>query len=65
MALLRKVLVFSVVVATLMAPTVADAQPRSSGPVVSSLVSGLEGTTGSTVGPDGALYVTEATAGRL
>jgi hypothetical protein len=65
MALLRKVLVFSTVLAAMMTPTVATARPRSSEPVVSRLVTGLQGSTGSTVGPDGALYVTEATAGRV
>jgi hypothetical protein len=32
---------------------------------VSELVSGLEGASGSTIGPDGALYVTEGAAGRV
>ena len=32
---------------------------------VSELVSGLEGASGSTIGPDGALYVTEGAAGRI
>ena len=32
---------------------------------VTRLVSGLEGATGSTIGPGGALYVTEGTAGRI
>jgi sugar lactone lactonase YvrE len=65
MALLRRVLVFATVLAAMMTPTVATAHPRSSEPVVSRLASGLQGSTGSTVGPDGALYVTEATAGRV
>ncbi len=34
-------------------------------PTASLLVTGLEGATGSTVGPDGALYVTEGVAGRI
>src|SRR6058998_2349635 len=34
-------------------------------PTASLLVTGLEGATGSTVGPDGALYVTEGAAGRI
>jgi hypothetical protein len=38
---------------------------QSGGPVATRLVSGLEGAVGSTVGPDGALYVTEGTAGRI
>jgi hypothetical protein len=46
------------VVLALAAPLAAVAQP-------SLLVSGLEGTSGSAVGPDGALYVTEGAAGRL
>jgi hypothetical protein len=65
MALLRKVLVFSTVLAAILAPTVADAHPRSSEPAVSRLVTGLQGGAGSTIGPDGALYVTEAVAGRV
>jgi sugar lactone lactonase YvrE len=32
---------------------------------VSTLVTGLEGSSGSTIGPDGALYVTEGAAGRI
>ena len=65
MSLLRRMLVFTTVLAAMLAPTVADAHPRSSEPVVSRLVTGLQGSAGSTVGPDGALYVTEATAGRV
>jgi hypothetical protein len=34
-------------------------------PVLTRLVSGLEGASGSTVGPDGALYVTEGAVGRI
>jgi hypothetical protein len=48
----------------LVAPSSARAaQPPA--PHVQLLVSGLEGALGSTVGPDGALYVTEGTAGRI
>jgi len=35
------------------------------GPSATRLVSGLRGATGSTIGPDGALYVTEGAAGRI
>lgn len=35
------------------------------GPTASLLVTGLEGATGSTIGPGGALYVTEGAAGRI
>jgi hypothetical protein len=37
----------------------ASAAPPSGGPTATPLVMGLEGAMGSTVGPDGALYVTE------
>jgi hypothetical protein len=43
--------------------TAAVAQPG--GPVATRLVSGLQGTIGSTVGPDGALYVPEGAVGRI
>jgi sugar lactone lactonase YvrE len=46
-------------------PSVASASPPSKEPKATLLVTGLEGTIGSTVGPDGALYVTEGTAGRI
>jgi sugar lactone lactonase YvrE len=39
--------------------------PAAAQSTVTRLVSGLEGTSGSTVGPDGALYVTEGAAGRI
>jgi hypothetical protein len=65
MSLRRKVLVFSAVLAAMLAPTVAEAHPRSSELAVSRLVTGLQGGGGSTIGPDGALYVTEAVAGRV
>lgn len=52
------------------APTIAMARPAaivSGGHEVSGrlLVSGLSGTIGGTIGPDGALYVPEATVGRI
>ena len=46
-------------------PSAATARPPSETPTATLLVTGLEGATGSTVGPDGALYVTESTAGRI
>jgi DNA-binding beta-propeller fold protein YncE len=45
--------------------TAAWPAPVAAQPVPTRLVSGLEGTSGSTVGPDGALYVTEGAAGRI
>ena len=46
-------------------PSAATAGPPSKTPTATLLVSGLEGTQGSTVGPDGALYVTENLEGRI
>src|SRR5437764_669492 len=43
-----------------------DAAPPTGGPTATLLVTGLaEGAKGSTIGPDGALYVTEGAAGRI
>lgn len=49
----------------LSAPTAAVAAPGSAGRVPVRLVAGLQGGSGSTVGPDGALYVTEGAVGRV
>src|SRR5438132_1717322 len=46
-------------------PSAASAAPPCEGPTDTLLVTGLQGATGSTVGPDGALYVTEGAAGRI
>ena len=46
-------------------PVAASAPNHSRSPKATLLVSGLEGGSGSTVGPDGALYVTEGIAGRI
>src|SRR5947199_3852578 len=44
----------------------SSAAPPSGGPTATQLVTGLaEGAKGSTIGPDGALYVTEGAAGRI
>jgi hypothetical protein len=43
----------------------AAATPRSGDSTAQRLVAGLEGGSGSTIGPDGALYVTESAAGRI
>ena len=40
-------------------------RPATAQPTVTRLVSGLEGASGSAVGPDGALYVTEGAVGRI
>src|SRR5436190_762989 len=47
-------------------PSTATAAPPCEAPTATLLVTGLvEGAKGSTTGPDGALYVTEGTAGRI
>jgi hypothetical protein len=56
-ALSTLVLAAVMMLATIAAPAVAANKTR--------LVTGLEGASGSTVGPDGALYVTEGFAGRV
>jgi hypothetical protein len=48
----------------LVAPA-AGATSRSEHPTAHRLVAGLQGGSGSTIGPDGALYVTEGVAGRI
>ena len=49
----------------LIAPVAASAAPPTAGPNPTLLHAGLEGGSGSTVGPGGALYVTESAAGRI
>ena len=66
---LRPFLVLTALVASLLpavGPVVAASSHRHSVPgSPTRLVSGLDGGSGSTVGPDGALYVTERVAGRV
>jgi sugar lactone lactonase YvrE len=54
---------FLVAAALLVSSAAPGAHPSS--PTVSPLVTGLEGGAGSTIGPGGALYVTESAAGRI
>jgi sugar lactone lactonase YvrE len=53
------------VLAALVAPSTASAAPRHGHATAHLLVTGLQGGSGSTIGPDGALYVTENAAGRI
>jgi hypothetical protein len=53
------------VLLALVAPSVASAAPRHGHPTAHLLVTGLQGGSGSTIGPDRALYVTEPAAGRV
>lgn len=68
--LLAGAAIAALAVTTLLAPAAAGATTQSKGrgadePVVSLIASGLQGTIGSTIGPDGALYVAEGKAGRI
>jgi hypothetical protein len=58
-------LVLFAAVIAVSAPSAAIAAPHSGNATASRLVTGLQGGLGSTVGPDGALYVTEPAAGRV
>jgi hypothetical protein len=49
----------------IIASSAASAPPPSGKPNATLLVTGLQGATGSTIGPDRALYVTEGAAGRI
>ena len=75
---LRRTIVLALAVATAIATSTAGAavDPQfvnpTAGPMVATatavptqLLTGLEGGSGSTIGPDGALYVTEGAAGRI
>jgi len=52
-------------VVAMITPSAQSAPQLSVSPTAALLVTGLQGATGSTVGPDGALYVTEGAAGRI
>src|SRR5215218_9682298 len=62
---LRKLLLLVAVVVGVIAPSAANAAPPAPPPTATQLLAGLEGGSGSTVGPGGALYVTESAAGRI
>ena len=62
----QRILLFAVAAAIgMIAPSAANATRPSPTPTASQLVSGLAGGSGSTVGPGGALYVTESAAGKI
>ncbi len=56
---------FLVIALTITSSAVLAARPHSHAPTVTRLVTALEGGAGSTIGPGGALYVTEPAAGRI
>ena len=59
------VLMLTAAVLAMITPSAASASSPCQGPTATRLVTGLEGAMGSTIGPDGALYVTEGAAGRI
>ena len=59
------VLMLTAAVIAMITSSAASASSPCQGPTASRLVTGLEGAMGSTIGPDGALYVTEGAAGRI
>src|SRR5207249_6345447 len=61
----RKLLLLAVALIGMITPSAASAAPPSAEPNTTRLLTGLEGGSGSTVGPGGALYVTETAAGRI
>ena len=65
MGFARKLLVLAAALTAMAAPSAASAAAPSGETTVSRLVTGLQGSIGSTVGPDGALYVTESAVGRI
>jgi len=58
-------LVLAAIVVGMITPSAASANHPSPPPATTQLLAGLEGGSGSTVGPGGALYVTESAAGRI
>src|SRR5438105_8327035 len=59
------VLMLTAAVIAMITPSASSARRPCEGPTATRLVTGLEGAMGSTIGPDGALYVTEGAAGRI
>jgi hypothetical protein len=61
----RKLVVLTTALIAMITPFAGSAAPPSGGLNPAQLLAGLEGGSGSTVGPGGALYVTETNAGRI
>jgi hypothetical protein len=62
---IRTVLMLAGSLIAMITPSAQSAPPPSGTPNATLLVTGLQGSIGSTVGPDGALYVTEGAVGRI
>jgi len=65
MGFARRLLVLFAALIAVSVPSAAIAAPHSGNATASRLVTGLQGGLGSTIVPDGALYVTETAAGRI
>src|SRR6266550_3852171 len=61
----RKLVVLTAALIAMITPFAGSAAPPSGGLNPAQLLTGLEGGSGSTVGPGGALYVTETAVGRI
>ena len=61
----RKLLFLAAALIGMITPFAASAAPPCGRPHSTQLLTGLEGGSGSTIGPHGALYVTESAAGRI
>src|SRR5438477_1274585 len=59
------VLLSAAALIAIVTPSAASARPPCEGPTATRLVTGLQGAMGSTIGPDGALYVTEGAIGTI
>src|SRR6266513_4280943 len=59
------VLLLAAALIVIITPSAVSAPPPCEGPTATRLVTGLQGASGSTIGPDGALYVTEGAVGRI
>lgn len=55
----------AVACAALLLPAVAMAVPPDAQPSITTLTTGLQGASGSAIGPDGALYVPEGALGTI
>ena len=53
----RRLMLFAAVLIAMISPPAASAAPPSGEPTATLLVTGLQGASGSTIGPGGALYV--------
>ena len=65
MKIARTLIALTAIVIAMIRPPVASALPACEAPTLTPLVTGLASGSGSTIGPGGALYVTEGATGRI